>query len=131
MNNSSDNSDAGKDDVVQINYYNLTMIEKDQLLNQTAKAAAALNQQGIKDSKNGCEFVQKIFDNADVCDFLIYLSRLPVFNKEFSEALKHNLELLATCKQLKYFTNLNLLKNAILLRDLAELMKSPVEGMQE
>jgi len=72
-----------------------------------------------------------MFDNADVCDFLIYLSRLPVFNKEFSEALKHNLELLATCKQLKYFTNLNLLKNAILLRDLAELMKSPVEGMQE
>lgn len=57
MNNSSDNSDDGKNDVVQINYYNLTMIEKDQLLNQTAKAAAALSQQGIKDSKNGCEFV--------------------------------------------------------------------------
>ena len=29
MNNSSDNSDDGKNDVVQINYYNLTMIEKD------------------------------------------------------------------------------------------------------
>lgn len=57
MNNSSDNSDDGKNDVVQINYYNLTMIEKDQLLNQTAKAAAALCQSGIKDSKNGCEFV--------------------------------------------------------------------------
>ena len=83
MNNSSDNSDDGKNEVVQINYYELSMIEKGQLLNHVERAAAALNAKGIKDSKNGCEFVQKIFDNTDVVDFLIYLSRLPVFNKEF------------------------------------------------
>jgi len=85
-------------------------------------ATASLNKQSIKDSKNGSEFVLKLFDNADVCTLLIYLSRLPVFSKEFSEALKHNLDLLATCKKLKYFTNLSLLHNAILLKNMAEHM---------
>jgi hypothetical protein len=92
-------------------------------------ATAALNQQKIKDSKNPCEFVQKLFENNDVCDLLIYISRLPVFNKEFAEALKHNLDLLATSKKLKYFTNLTLGHNAILLKNMAEHMNSPVDGM--
>ena len=72
-----------------------------------------------------------MFDNADVCDLLIYLSRLPVFSKEFAEALKHNLDLLATLKKLKYYTNLSLGQNAILLKNMAVEMKAPIEGMQE
>lgn len=60
---------------------------------------------------------------------LIYLSRLPAFSKEFAEALKHNLDLLATSKQLKFFSNLSLGFNAILLKNLAHYSGSPVEGI--
>lgn len=131
MNNSSDNSDNGRNEVVQIDYYKLTFVEKDQLLGQIQQATAALNKQRVKESKNACEFVQRLFDNTDVCDLLIYISRLPVFSKEFAEALKHNLDLLATAKKLKYFTNLSLGQNAILLKNMAEEMQAPIEGMQE
>lgn len=62
---------------------------------------------------------------------LIYLSRLPVFNKEFAEALSHNLDLLATAKQLKFFSNLSLGFNSLLLKNLAVYNQSPVEGIQE
>ena len=130
MNHSSDNSDNGKTENVRMDYYQLTVVEKDELVRQMESATAALNAQKVKDSKNACEFVQKLFDNNDVCDLLIYLSRLPVFNKEFAEALKHNLDLLAACKKLKYFTNLTLGHNAILLKNLAEHMGSPIDGMQ-
>ena len=130
MNHSSDNSDNGKNEVVQIDYYKLTVVEKDELIRQMEAATAALNLQKIKDSKNPCEFVQKLFDSNDVCDLLIYVSRLPVFNKEFAEALKHNLDLLATTKKLKYFTNLTLGHNAILLKSMAEHMDSPIDGVQ-
>ena len=61
---------------------------------------------------------------------LIYISRLPVFSKEFAEALKHNLDLLATAKKLKYFTNLSLGHNAILLKNLAEQLSVPLDGAE-
>ena len=117
-------------DVVQIEYYKLNEVEKDQIVSYLDKAAAALNALSLKDSKNPNEFVQKMFENDDVCSMLISLSRLPVFSKEFAEALKHNLDLLATAKKLKYFTNLSLGQNAILLKNLAAELSSPVDGMQ-
>ena len=128
MHNSSDNS---SDQVTQIDYYKLNLVEKDQLLTVMQAATASLVKQKVKESKNSHDFVQKLLDNADVCDMLIYISRLPVFSKEFAEALKHNLDLLATAKKLKYFTNLSLGQNAILLKNMAAEMKSPLEGMQE
>lgn len=128
MHNSSDNS---SDQVTQIDYYKLNLVEKDQLLTVMQAATASLVKQKVKESKNSHDFVQKMLDNADVCDMLIYISRLPVFSKEFAEALKHNLDLLATAKKLKYFTNLSLGQNAILLKNMAAEMKSPLEGMQE
>ena len=128
MHNSSDNS---SDHVTQIDYYKLNLVEKDQLLTVMQAATASLVKQKVKESKNSHDFVQKLLDNADVCDMLIYISRLPVFSKEFAEALKHNLDLLATAKKMKYFTNLSLGQNAILLKNMDAEMKSPLEGMQE
>jgi hypothetical protein len=130
MHNSSDNS-SDHGEVKQIDYYKLNLVEKDQLLTVMQAATASLVKQKVKESKNSHDFVQKMLDNADVCDMLIYISRLPVFSKEFAEALKHNLDLLATAKKLKYFTNLSLGQNAILLKNMAAEMKSPLEGMQE
>ena len=130
MHNSSDNS-SDHGEVKQIDYYKLNLVEKDQLLTVMQAATASLVKQKVKESKNSHDFVQKLLDNADVCDMLIYISRLPVFSKEFAEALKHNLDLLATAKKMKYFTNLSLGQNAILLKNMAAEMKSPLEGMQE
>ena len=130
MHNSSDNS-SDHGEVKQIDYYKLNLVEKDQLLTVMQAATASLVKQKVKESKNSHDFVQKLLDNADVCDMLIYISRLPVFSKESAEALKHNLDLLATAKKLKYFTNLSLGQNAILLKNMAAEMKSPLEGMQE
>lgn len=130
MHNSSDNS-SDNGEVKQIDYYKLNLVEKDQLLTVMQAATASLVKQKVKESKNSHDFVQKMLDNADVCDMLIYISRLPVFSKEFAEALKHNLDLLATAKKMKYFTNLSLGQNAILLKNMAAEMKSPLEGMQE
>lgn len=128
MNSSRDSSD-GKD-VVQMDYYELAVVEKDQLLSCLDTGAAALNTLSLRDSKQPHEFVQKMFENDDVRAMLIYLSRLPAFSKEFAEALKHNLDLLATAKKLKYFTNLSLGQNAILLKNLAAALSVPVDGMQ-
>ena len=130
MNNSSDNSSEGRNEVVQIDYYKLTLVEKDQLLSQMNAAATALNKQRVSESKNAHEFAKQLFDQNDVCDMLIYVSRLPVFSKEFAEALKHNLDLLATAKKLKYFTNSSLGQNAILLKNMCEDLGKPVDGIQ-
>jgi hypothetical protein len=117
---SSNTSSDGKDEVIQIDYYKLTAVEKDQLITNIQNAVSSLNKKQLKNSKNPQEFVLTLFDNDEMCDLLIYLSRLPVFSKEFAEALKHNLDLLATTKKLKYFTNLSLGQNAILLKNLTE-----------
>jgi hypothetical protein len=120
--NSSANSSGDNNEVVQIDYYKLTFVEKDQLIMQMNQAVAALAKRDIQNSKNSQEFVLKLLDNDDVCDLLIYLSRLPVFSKEFAEALKTNLDLLATAKKLKYFTNLSLGQNAILIKNLTDYL---------
>ena len=127
--NSSANSSGDNNEVVQIDYYKLTFVEKDQLIMQMNQAVDALAKRDIENSKNSHEFVLKLLDNDDVCDLLIYLSRLPVFSKEFAEALKTNLDLLATAKKLKYFTNLSLGQNAILIKNLTDYLKTPLKGM--
>merc|ERR1719419_2152220 len=93
-------------------------------------AVDALNNQEIGNCENPQDFVKKVFDTNEVCDMLVYMSRLPVFSREFAEALKHNLDLLATAKKLKYFSNLSLGQNSSLLKSLAQQMLSPVEGME-
>ena len=67
-----------------------------------------------------------MFDNENVSDLLIYLSRIAVFDKEFTEILKDNLDLLATVKKLKYFTNLTLGQNAILFKNMGDYLEKPL-----
>jgi len=45
---------------------------------------------------------------------------LPVFNKEFSYALSHDLDLLALGKKLKYYTNLPLGQNLLLVQQVMQ-----------
>jgi len=110
----------------QIKYYALDKIDKDTILGKMDKALAYLDSQELKSCANPEEFVQKMFDQDDISDMLIHLSRLPVFDKEFAEALKENLDLLATAKKLKYFTNLSLGQNAILFKNMADYLNKPL-----
>jgi len=116
--------------VVHIDYYKRSLVKKDMLYGSMQSAVRALNKCEINRCKNSDEFVQRVFDNDEVCKMLISLSRLPVFSKEFAMALEHNLDLLATAKKLKYFTNLSLGQNSILLQKLAENLQAPVIGMK-
>jgi len=90
-------------------------------------AVTYLSGQNLPASADSEDFVKKLFDNQEVFDCLVHLSRLPVFDKEFAEALKENLDLLATAKKLKYFTNLSLGQNAILIKNLGDELKCPLK----
>lgn len=127
--NTSHSHAEPKKDIVKIDYYQLNDICADTIQKHIKAGVDALNKQDIKSAKDAQEFVLKLLENEVVADMLIYLSRLPVFNKEFAEALSHNLDLLATAKQLKFFSNLSLGFNAQLLKNLAVYNSSPVEGI--
>jgi len=93
----------------------MTMASKEEILAKFSEGAQVLKTVKIPhDSPH--EFVQNVFESEKVADLLIFLSRLPVFEKEFSMALSHDLELLALAKKLKFFTNLPLGQNLLLLQ---------------
>jgi len=101
-------------------------IDRDSILAKMNTALKYLQSQSLPEAENCEVFVQKLFDNEEVSDLLIHLSRLPVFNKEFAEAFKENLDLLATAKKLKFFTNLTLAHNALLIRNLGDNLNVPL-----
>merc|ERR1712044_89088 len=65
----------------------------------------------------------EIFEANEVKNFLILLSKLAVFSKEFAKNLQHNLDLLAILKKLKYFNNLSIGENLIHFKNLCNVLK--------
>ena len=59
---------------------------------------------------------------------LILLSRLPVFDKDFANTLSHDLDLLAIAKKLKFYTNLPLVQNLLLIQQLLQRFDVRIEG---
>jgi 3-dehydroquinate synthase len=112
-------------------YYDMQTVEKDKILKSLEATVAYLKEINIGSSKSPQEFVEKTYDNDAVRDMFIYFSQLPAFSREFAMSLSHNLDLLAVAKKIKYYTNNTLGQNAILLKNLGETMKTPIEGMQE
>ena len=92
---------AGENATKQIKYYAMDNIDKENILGKMTTALKSLQSQDLPAAESCEVFVQKMFDNEEVSDLLIHLSRLPVFDKEFAEAFKENLDLLATAKKLK------------------------------
>lgn len=122
--------DIYKNGVIEINYYKLSTVDKNVILEKMHAAIQALDSDELKNSKDPSDLVHRLFNNESICDLLILLSRLPVFSKEFAEVLKHNLDLLATAKKLKYFTNLSIGQNAILLKNIARFSSRPIDNME-
>jgi len=115
----------------EMNIYKLSTVNEKQLRSRIRLAVVSLNAQKLGDASTPREFVELIFNNEKVCDLLIYLSRMPVFSKDFAKAFTDNLDLLSTTKKLKYFTNLSVGHNAILFKNLAAFTGLPVSGVQE
>ena len=118
-------------EVKKFDYYGLNEVNKKDLDTHLEKALAALHAQKFAESDDSADFVKKVFDKADVKDCLVYLSRLPVFSKEFAESLSANLDLLATAKKLKYFTNLPLGQNTVLIKQAAEFLNKPIANFDK
>jgi len=122
---------TGKAPVKQFDYYGLNKVDKAGLDSQLDKALAALHTQTWAEADSSADFVKKIFTLADVKEMLVYLSRLPVFSKEFALTLSSNLDLLAIAKKLKYFTNLPLGQNALLLQQAAQCLEKPLPNFSQ
>ena len=122
---------TGKAPVKQFDYYGLNEVDKAGLDSQLDKALAALHSQTWAEADSSNDFVKKIFTQADVKEMLVYLSRLPVFSKEFAQTLSSNLDLLAIAKKLKYFTNLPLGQNALLLQQAAQCLEKPLPNFSQ
>jgi len=103
-----------------INYYGTEDISKEKLLAVIEAAVNSLDDAVFSDDVSPLEFVKIIFGMSEVSHMLIYLSRLPVFETEFALALSHDLELLALTKKLKYFTNLPVGQNLLLLQQVLQ-----------
>jgi 3-dehydroquinate synthetase/predicted O-methyltransferase YrrM len=122
---------ATNKETMQLKYYDMQPVDKEKILKSLDDTVAYLKEVNIGSSKTPEEFVEKTYNNDVVRDTLIYMSQLPAFSSEFALTLQHNLDLLAVAKKLKYFTNNTLGFNAIQLKNLAESMSSPIEGMQK
>lgn len=107
--------------VKAINFYGMDELEKEKILAIIKEAVDALEQLKINEDESSLVFVRSVFGLPAVCSFLIALSRLPVFETEFALALQHDLDLLALTKKLKFFTNLPVSQNLLLLQQLVQV----------
>lgn len=106
--------------ITAINYYGMDKVDAPKLNATFQTAVDELANLQIDANSSPQDFVKKVFDSDSVSDMLIALSRLPVFDKDFANTLSHDLDLLAICKKLKFFTNLPLGQNALLLQQLLQ-----------
>ena len=103
------------EDSRSITYYKMQQVEVEKLKRNFKEAVGCIDKLPISDEICSEDFVRQVFEQEAVANLLIFLSRLPVFDKEFAMALSFDLDLLALAKKLKYYTNLPLYQNLLLL----------------
>lgn len=104
------------DESKSISYYKLQQVDVDKLKRSFKEAVSCIEKLPIGDETCPEDFVRMTFEQEEVANLLVFLSRLPVFDKQFATALSYDLDLLALAKKLKYFTNLPLSQNLLLLQ---------------
>ena len=93
----SANVDSVHKKTLEIDYYKLNKIDNSDLrehLTQATEFLCSLSFCSIDQS-----ILKQIFDAAEIRKFMILLSKLPVFSKEFARNFQHNLELLSILKK--------------------------------
>ena len=115
-------------DIKAINYYGMDKVDATKLSATFKAASDNLSNMQVPADIAPVDFVKLVFDQDSVCEILIVLSRLPVFEKSFSNALSHDLELLALSKKLKFFTNLPIGQNLQLIQKMYQRFDITIEG---
>merc|ERR1719510_2578872 len=87
---------------------------------ETAISDAVKSLHKLTVARSTQDFVKQVFEDSAVANLLVCLSRLPVFDKAFSEALSHDLVTLAVAKKLKFYTNLPVGQTVYLLDQLLQ-----------
>ena len=90
----------------QIDYYGLTKLDAPAFTKSLDNCVSQLDKSLKGHDGSLMMFSYFAFTDKVVSDFLLLLSRLPVFSKEFEEMLKDRVESLQILKKLKYFVNL-------------------------
>ena len=109
---------APNNEVSTIEYYGLDTINKGKVQDFIRSAVNSLMEKRINNNTDPMEFVIKTFDTKPLVELLVYLSRLPVFDKEFASSMNYDLDMLATVKKLKYYNNLPIAQNLQLIQQL-------------
>lgn len=117
-------------DIKAINYYGMDKVDATKLSATFKAASDNLSNLQVPADITAVDFVKSVFDQDSVCEILIVLSRLPVFEKSFSNALSHDLELLALSKKLKFFTNLPVGQNLQLIQKMYQRFDITIEGYE-
>merc|ERR1719479_81816 len=101
-----------------ISYYGMEKIENMEIKAAIGAVVKCLYSKSLARSAPG--FVKQVFEDSAVANLLVSLSRLPVFDKAFSAALKDDLVTLAVAKKLKFYTNLPVGQTVYLLDQLLQ-----------
>lgn len=114
--------------ITAINYYGMDKVDAPKINASFKSVIDELAAMKIAADSAPKDFVKQVFDSDSVSEMLISLSRLPVFDKEFANTLSHDLDLLAIAKKLKFFTNLPLGQNLLLIQQVLQRYDVRNEG---
>ena len=113
-----------------INYYKMAQVDAAKIKDSFKDAVASIEALKIADDVKSDDFIRQMFEQDPVANLLIFLSRLPVFNKDFAHALSHDLDLLALAKKLKYHNDLTLGQNLLLLKQVMQCFGKDITSIQ-
>lgn len=103
-------------DIKTFNYYGMDKVDTAKVQGSFKNAVDSIAAINVPADASPKDFVNLIFSQDSVANLLVFLSRLPVFDKDFAMTLSHDLDLLALAKKLKFYTNLPLGQNLLLLQ---------------
>ena len=109
---------------VEINYYEFDKVDAPAIL-KAARVAVEDASTILAGPDMPKAKLEALLSNKNVQSMLIMVSRLPVFSHEMGVAFKHDLDLLAALKKLKYFWNLPQSQLLILMVALARQLEGP------
>lgn len=116
------------EDIKAINFYGIEKVDATKITRCIEAAVSSLASMSVATDVKPAHFVKHIFEDIHVAELLVLLSRLPVFDKEFSLAMASDLDTLAIAKKLKYYTNLPVGQNLLLIQQLLQRFEKLPSG---
>ena len=115
-------------DIKTFNYYGMDKVDAAKIQGSFKSAVDAISAINVPADSKPEDFVKHVFSQDSVANLLVFLSRLPVFDHDFANSLCHDLDLLAIAKKLKFYTNLPLGQNLLLLQQVLQRFDVRIQG---